>query len=327
MSNIKNKKILLICPSFYNYATLIYNELKEQGAHVVYYDERPKNSFLYKVSHRLNLSLFFKLTNEKYYSDITNTQLNFTDILIINPEVITPLILTKMKERFKDAKFTLYMWDSIKNKKKSEYIFNIFDKVYSFDKLDSIKYQKINFEPLFYGKNFIIEKSRKINEKYTISFIGSIHSDRLDLIHEIKSLKKTYIFLFSPSIVFSYLKLLTSRKSKLKDIKLISHKKIPITEISNIFRESKAIIDIHHPNQNGLTMRTFEALASGKKLITTNKNITEYNFYHKNNIYILERNNIELKNLDEFINSEFNEQCNANIKSQRIDNWLSRILE
>jgi hypothetical protein len=53
----------------------------------------------------------------------------------------------------------------------------------------------------------------------------------------------------------------------------------------------QAVLDIHHPGQSGLTMRTFEVLASGKKLITTNENVRNHDFYDPTLISIIDRNN------------------------------------
>ena len=50
--------------------------------------------------------------------------------------------------------------------------------------------------------------------------------------------------------------------------------------------ESRIIIDVQMAKQNGLTIRTFEALGFNKKLVTTNKNILEYDFYDPQNIYV-----------------------------------------
>ena len=58
-----------------------------------------------------------------------------------------------------------------------------------------------------------------------------------------------------------------------------------INDIVSLYKESEVILDINHPGQNGLTMRTFEALGAGKKLITTNT---------------------EIKKLSELIKSAFN---------------------
>lgn len=49
------------------------------------------------------------------------------------------------------------------------------------------------------------------------------------------------------------------------------------------------MVDIQKPNQVGLTIRTLELIASNKKFVTTNSEISKYNFYSKNNIAVLSR--------------------------------------
>jgi hypothetical protein len=62
-------------------------------------------------------------------------------------------------------------------------------------------------------------------------------------------------------------------------------------ENANLVHQSKVILDINHPRQTGLTMRTFEALGAQKKLITTNADILNYDFYDKNNVLVIDREN------------------------------------
>tara|TARA_Y100000766_G_scaffold193960_1_gene166771 strand:- start:166 stop:495 length:330 start_codon:yes stop_codon:yes gene_type:complete len=59
-------------------------------------------------------------------------------------------------------------------------------------------------------------------------------------------------------------------------------------EISDIFSISKVIIDIPNIDQNGLSMRTMEALGAQKKIITTCDEIKNYDFYNPNNHLVLE---------------------------------------
>lgn len=60
MKNLNGRKILLLCPKFYDYANIINNGLIDLGAEVYYYDERPSNSFLFKLFLRLNIPIFLK---------------------------------------------------------------------------------------------------------------------------------------------------------------------------------------------------------------------------------------------------------------------------
>ena len=41
-------------------------------------------------------------------------------------------------------------------------------------------------------------------------------------------------------------------------------------------------------------MRTFETIGAGKKLITTNADIKVYPFYNRENIFVIDRNNLQL---------------------------------
>ena len=60
------------------------------------------------------------------------------------------------------------------------------------------------------------------------------------------------------------------------------------------FEDSKAVLDCPVPNQEGLTMRTFETLALHRKLITTNRHVRKYDFYCSDNIYIVDSEKDEI---------------------------------
>lgn len=324
MKIYSDRKILLFCPSFYNYRDIIINELEDLGAKVISFDERPSNSIVFKILLRIKLYWLIEYVVNRYYNGIISKFDVVTDVFFINAEAVNKKNLKKMREKYDSASFTLYMWDSIKNKRNVLDIMSFFDKVYSFDPDDCRSESKLIFEPLFYNKCF---EDNKTTLKYDISFVGSIHSDRLSIIKDLIGIEniKTKFFLYSPSKLFSILKIITQKKLKINDLKLISNQKIDFNEVSDMFFSSKAIVDIQHPNQIGLTMRTFEVLGSGRKLITTNKDISRYEFYNKNNILIIDRNNIDVEIVYEFINSEC--KISNDIVNHRIDNWLKRVLQ
>ena len=326
MNDFTKKKILLFCPSFYNYHNLINNELIFLGASVNLHDERPSNSVIFKLFLRLGLMTFINKIIDDYYESIIENTDDITDVFFINSEAVSIKILKKIKAKYKDAKFTLYMWDSISNKKGIPKILPFFDKAYSFDPEDCNYIDGLIFEPLFYDKSF--DKIRDGKPKYDTCFVGSIHSDRLSIIKKIinnENISMRY-FLFSPSKIFSYLKIITQSNVNFKDVNIISHNKISLDKVSDMFGASKAIIDIQHPNQKGLTMRTFEVLGANKKLITTNEDIKNYDFYNIDNIFILKRDEYFSTEIEDFIKNEFNVEINDKIKNQRIDNWLKRVL-
>lgn len=323
MSNLSGRKILMFCPSFYQYRDLIDKEINSLGADVFTYDERPLNSTWFKICLRLGLNKIVDSITENYYEDITlpKDDSEVTDVFVINAEAINKKIIESLKTRFIHAKFTLYMWDSIKNKKNVRDIIPLFDKTFSFDPKDCSECNSLNFEPLFYGHQF--SKSNK-EEDINVTFIGSIHSDRLKLVLDMFDyVDNSYMYLFSPSKLFSILKCI-QYSLRIDTLNLISHEKLNVNTVSDIFGRSRCILDINHPDQNGLTMRTFEVLSAGKKLITTNSNIKKYEFYNENQIMVIGRNDQCHEQLSKFISTEFKE--NESFSKYRIDNWLKRIL-
>ncbi|MBG5883989.1 hypothetical protein [Providencia alcalifaciens] len=321
-----NRRILLIAPSFYSYNELIKNELELLGAKVYMVDERPSNNSLFKIILRIKASLVSTYI-ENYYDKIAKIYKDYelTDVFFINPEAVNEFCMKNLKMKIKNAKFTLYMWDSLKNKKHASLIFKYFDNLYSFDPNDVKEHSNLRLQPLFYNKNLLPTYT---NNNYDISFFGSIHSDRLAILSQINSYHhiKSKIYIYSPSIILTVVKLLQQKKLSLYDYKRISHSKISFDEIKQDIENSKCILDIHHPDQNGLTMRTFEALGSCKKLITTNENICHYDFYNDTNILIIDRKNINVNSIENFLKKDFDSNQNSKILKYRIDNWLMEVL-
>jgi hypothetical protein len=62
----------------------------------------------------------------------------------------------------------------------------------------------------------------------------------------------------------------------------------------------------------------------GKKIITTNKNIIKYDFYHPNNILVIDRASLFVP--DEFIKSEYVKINNNILNYYSIDFWLNDVL-
>lgn len=58
-------------------------------------------------------------------------------------------------------------------------------------------------------------------------------------------------------------------------------------------KRSKCIVDVYQYGQSGITRRPLEALFYNKKLLTNNLLIKDMDFYHPNNIYLLQDENFE----------------------------------
>lgn len=292
------KRILLISIKFFNYENLIKQELEEMGAIVDLYDERPSNSFLSKAIIRFKKAFYARKINQYFKSicsEIENTKYNY--FLLIKGEATPVFFLDFLRKQNPEIKFIYYTYDSFKNNSNGLKILSHFDAKYTFDSLDAKKYD-LGFRPLFYAKDYSGLYDVKGSSSYDLSFIGTAHSDR----YTISELAKNwcskhnlnmYSFYYSPSKLLFIYKKLTEPDFKNFDERLISFKSLNHSEIVNLYKKTKAILDINHPGQNGLTMRTFETLGAGRKLITTNSNIRKYPFYNPENIWVLDRDGIQ----------------------------------
>ena len=324
---IKNKNILYIGPKFFGYEVEIQKTLEELGANVDFYDDRPKNDFLTKVLIRLNLKKFIKSKIDKYYqfiyTEIKNKTYDY--VFVVAPEALDYEKLQEIKKIQKNSIYILYMWDSFENKNSFNTI-ELFDKVITFDDNDAKKYN-LEFLALFYIKEYENIKITK-QYKYDICFTATAHSDRYKIAKNIEAQllkydRKMYSFFYLPSKVMYWVRKLFVQKYQYGDIDDFSFSSLSQKEIINKIEQSKVVLDINHPLQYGLTSRSIEALGANKKLITTNKNIKNYNFYNKNNILIISRDNPIVPN--KFFEIKYEEPLKNIYEEYSLNNWLLNI--
>lgn len=329
---LKGKNILFCSPAFFNYEKEIVNKMRTLGATVDYYDERSINKPIDRALLKINPS-FFNVRTNKYYNNIINDNLkkDYDYILIVRADMITVRILQKLKACFPKAKLNLYLWDSLKNvvgiKSKLKY----FDKIFSFDRVDVEHHKELIFRPLFFSDKYIGKKNKQnLNKfRYKLCFIGTIHSDRYGLIKKISNQILTtdndlftYMFLQSDWIYFIH-KLFKKdfKHSKRDEFKT---KPLSIDNVSRIESESEIILDIQHPKQSGLTMRTIEMLGMQKKIITTNKEVMKYDFFNPNNICVVDRNNPSVDN--KFLKINYVSTPENIYNNYSLETWLDEVL-
>ncbi|WP_095125484.1 hypothetical protein [Pseudomonas sp. Irchel s3a12] len=67
--------------------------------------------------------------------------------------------------------------------------------------------------------------------------------------------------------------------------------RMSLESVGELVKRSRIILDIAKPGQAGLSFRFFEAMASRKKVITTNKSVVDYDFYNPANILVIDEAN------------------------------------
>ncbi|WP_420603488.1 hypothetical protein [Flagellimonas sp.] len=328
----KGKKILFFSANFFGYQNEIKNGLVRLGAHVDFYDERPKNTFWTKALIRLDKRIM-KPRIQRYYSNIieSTSQTNYDYVLFLKAEGINLKMLNKLRNTQPQAKFILFMWDSIKNSSKDiKELFPLFDKILSFDRKDVERNTFMFFRPLFYVDDYknIGEIEEEIS--YDITFIGTGHTDRFALVSKIKAFcnnndLKGYFFIYLQDLKIYLVRKLFKRTYKNARRRDFSFNPLTKNEIIGIIKKSNCILDIQRVVQSGLTMRTLEVLGARKKLITTNEDIVNYDFFNPNNIYVVDRENPRVPM--EFIKGKYQDIDKEIYEKYSINSWLQEVFK
>lgn len=106
---------------------------------------------------------------------------------------------------------------------------------------------------------------------------------------------------------------------------IIIHEPIDINRVNEIMLASKCVLDTDRETQTGTTPRLIWALALGKKVITTNKNVRRMPFYNPQYISIIDRENPQLD--WNFIEADLPHVINPEIEKLRIDLWVKNFIE
>lgn len=292
-NNLQGKNILFFGPKTFNYHNEIIGGLTEMGASVTYCSDKPFKAVLLIALLRLKPKWAWWLANRFYYSWLKNEAPVACDIVfVIKGEGLSPQFLYTLKCRYQNASFILYLWDSISNVKHVQDKFSLFDNVLSFDPEDckniaNLKYRALFFLGRYYNPIPVPGKG--------VFFIGTLNGDRTRVLKELSKFlsnkQPVDFWLFVRSKIELYLSsVFDSALYSGKAINLLI-KPMSVTEINDRINNCAAVLDIEHPKQKGLTMRTFEVLASGKKLITTNKSILNHEFFDPSRIAVIDRNN------------------------------------
>lgn len=261
------KNILLIAPVFYHYHTSIVSCLQNLGFNVIFYPELP-TGYYSKVVKNVSPSSYNRLI-DKYFLQLTESveSVNIDFVFVIRGEKMPEWFLSDMRTENPTAAFVMYQWDSLRNNN-YEHLVKHFDRVFTFDPLDAASLN-IGYLPLFYIKT---NESVDVVKDIDYLFVGSLHSNRLELLtHFKKTLPKNENAHFHVYVSFSsYIKILL--RGRFIPFSDVSFRTLPFHRVSKLVARAKNIVDLCSPNQTGVTVRSFEALSSGCRLITNNRN-------------------------------------------------------
>ncbi|MEH3124157.1 MAG: hypothetical protein PGN16_19685 [Sphingomonas phyllosphaerae] len=288
--SLAGKRILFFSVRYFGYEQQIISELLRRGAEVDFLPDRPFNTPLMNALSRYARGIVLIFATRFYRNRLKNLENKAYDLVfVINGQTLSKELLSEWRLKMPKARFLFYIWDSMRNKPKAHEILRYFDECITFDPEASKRFG-MRLLPLFFARGF---ENTDQEATYDISFVGTAHSDRHRVISRIDQslpadIRRFWYPFLQARWVFYIQKIINPafRAAKFEDFR---YDPLPFKRVQEIFVKSRTIVDIEHPHQTGLTMRTFEALGARKKLITTNASVKDYDFYHPDNFYILDR--------------------------------------
>ena len=304
-----NKKILLSQDLSVSeeYLKEILEELKKNFNKVYTLDNELDNQNK-DISYKIFRELTNKMSNRNFFKRLFfNYRLNLINgvlekykkvdyFFVIGNTEFSIYFLKNLREINPNIKFILFLWDKLEYshwKDKIEY----FDFIFSYDRVDAQKNNFI-FRPTFFINKCIENIPQK--KEYALSYIGALRDrKRYEYIkylkeHLTKNGLKVFFKLYIDKNMKRYL-------PKNYDKDLIITERISYLENLEILKKSKSVLDLKYEEQNGLTLRCYEAIATGTKIITDNEDIKNYDFYNENNIKVIKSiNDIEKISLEFF---------------------------
>lgn len=222
------------------------------------------------------------------------------DMIIVNAGELSIPVVKYLNDIKSDIRIVVWFWNPIGNRFKLEWFNKYKCELWSFDEHDCERYN-LNFNSQFY-----MEKPKNINHDnlYNICFVGK-SKGREKIINTIIDQ------LDIQGITNNYIRVIEKKSDYIKYEEYISK-----------MRKSICILDVVADEQYGLTLRPLEALFYKKKLITSNKNITKYPFYNKNNIFIIDID--DFSEIGKFLSTPYETISTEIVDYYYVTNWVKR---
>ena len=264
-------------PSFFGYETAITEALTAGGVDATFLDERPSNASVARVLFRAAPRLARPWVSFHFRRALARLRGADLDLVLIIKGESTPRDFVEgLRRDHPRATVAYYAYDSMAESGGLARIRDLVDVPISFDREDVAKDASLHYLPLFYTDDFFPSPS---DATHDVAFVGTVNPQRYAMAQAISHhFPSSLVHLYSPAWWYVPLRKLRSPEFRGIDVRQVSTRKMPRAEVAEVFRRSRVVVDQQKVGQGGLTMRTFEALASGAGLVTSNARILEEPF-------------------------------------------------
>lgn len=297
----------------YNYKKFKYKNLLERGNNFI------RKSFLKDKSFKSKLK--FQRHRERLLNTLKDIQYTADYALLIRPDIYPDHFIKLIKT--KAHRLIAYQWDGLKRFPLVHNIIPLFDQFFVFDLQDYSEHLH-QFPNLRHTTNFYFDIPRlliqKKNYKNEILYIGNFIRKRMPDIFKFIKVISHYKTGFNINIIVR-----AKHQIQKTDLPITySMKRYTYEENLTMVKNASTIIDFNNKVHTGLSFRPFEAICFEKKLITNNTDIKYYDFYKKENIFII--GDDDEREMDNFLNTPYR-QIDPVIKQKySFTNWLHYVL-
>ncbi|MEQ2516492.1 hypothetical protein AAAU12_08295 [Bacteroides zhangwenhongii] len=352
-------RILFLAPAYAGLHIPIIEEMKRQGHDVVWIDDTaiqydmriPRHGILNKM--RCKVSTVLRHPSKKVWDKIfkersEELKTTFDMFFCINGRTLCKELFVFL-DKMPNIKKVLYVWDSVS-------VFDFyryqdrFHKCYTFDLDDSVNVSGLVYKPLYWIDNHQIitfDYGSAEKKRYDISIVGSDHDKRFEIVNKIlpqvkdaglsyffrvqiwkPSFSHVFLYKFRMRYMASFRRIVEYAEAKYeRDRKneIAMEGVIPPAEYTEIMRHTVCVLDTDRGTQSGITPRVIWALAMGKKIISTNRNLLRAPFYSSEQISIIDR---ETPIIDiDFIKDNRTFSIHPEIEKLRLDKWVRNFME
>lgn len=213
-----------------------------------------------------------------------------------------------------------YQWDGMKRFPRIYSLVHYFNRFFVFDSSDVEL--KNNCLPL---TNFYFDHPLpkvKADDSFDVFYIGSYVGDRInDVVKLSNQLQKANL---KVSVYIHYTGKALPDLLSLPYIKHLHHE-LSYEETLLMCANSNVLLDFQTNIHDGLSLRLFESIRFGKKIITTNKFVKHFDFYKPENIFVWDKN-CNTQDLIDFLEKPYFNIENDLIEKYSFNNWLKYVL-
>ena len=315
------KKILFLCPYYFDIYKIFQAGIERFSNCLVDVVVYKKEKFEYKGFQRAqnffarnilrkNMKPIWK--SFAHVKDIANPE-QYDYMLVLCPDVLHVRHLEYLCSKV--GRSIVYYWDGFDHFPAYKDSVKYFDVCYTFDPFDARKYG------LKFITNFHFEQAVVREFENDLFFLSTYDSRYPELERIVSSFERNNMKVSVHQYSVDAALMAAPKSASIH----FFDQQIAFGRVNEMLRRSRFVLDLQKRIQRGLTFRVFEAMGYRKKLITTNADIVNYDFYDPNNIFVWREDTDSLPS--SFLESPYVDLPDDIFYKYSQENWVKTVFD